>query len=111
MRTKSIIIFILIGVLIFLFLNDNIELNCIENFNQQVQDNSDSKIDISKMNPNELKQIIKKEADQILNHLNEYKLNFTTKDLKNLKNKIHKLYNKINNISNISNRRIITVKT
>ena len=101
MSPKSIIIFILIGILIYLFLNDQIELCYIEKFNTQV--NQLQRLDIENISEEELIKILKSEIKTNLSNLNKkYNLKFNQEDLINLNNKFYKLINKINNINNPS---------
>ena len=98
MSPKSIIIFILIGILIYIFINDEIELCYIEKFNNQA--NQLHRLDIDNISADELVNILKQEINtNLINLNNKNNLKFNHQDLRNLKKNIHILINKINNSS------------
>jgi hypothetical protein len=114
MSPKSVIIFILIGILIYMFINDKIELCYIEKFNNQANKaNKANQVtqnnNINEMSFEELILTFNDDMKSIENDLNNYKLNFNQKDLRNLKKEIDILLNKIE--GNYTNTASILYKT
>ena len=92
MSPKSIIIFILIGILIYIFMNDKIELCYIEKFNNQVN--------LDTIEYNDLINLLNQEINTIVGDLtNKYKLNFNQEELRSLKKDIDILIKKTNKSS------------
>lgn len=111
MSPKSVIIFILIGILIYMFINDKIELCYIEKFNNQANQTNQvtQNKNINEMSYEELILTFNADIQSIENDLNNYKLNFNQKDLRNLKKEIDILLNKIK--GNYTNTASILYKT